>query len=1055
MAQQAGGLTEAGWEQLAREWFAEWGWKPVEGVDLAPRTGERLGWDDLLLTRRLHRAVARINPDLPATAVEDAIDALRRPESQDALAENYRVHQLITRGVSGISYPDAAGITREPTVWLVDYADPYANEFLVASQVKVTSGDHARRLDLVCYVNGLPLAVVELKSASRGETSSATAYAQLRSYLRDLGPAVFAAPVVWVASDGATARIGTPFTPWEHMAPWNVDEHGRRVDVTDGSALEVMVSGAFEPARFLDLVANFISFSVDERGVLATKKLAKAHQFHAVNKAVERTLRATRTDGRAGYVWHTQGSGKSMEMVFYAAKAMRHPALDNPTIVVVTDRTDLDGQLFETFAASRLLPETQPKRVGSRDELRDQLRDRPTGGILFTTLQKFGLSGAERAAGRGHPRLSERRNIVVIVDEAHRSHYDFLDGYARHLRDALPHAAFIAFTGTPIRDMHKNTGAVFGTEIDTYDLTRAVDDGATVRVFYENRHIPVHLPANVDPDDLDDRAEDAVGDLSPEERRKAERAFAAISAVVGAPERVRQVAEDIVEHWERRSAEMRKVTGVPGKGMIVCLSRDICARLYDEIVTLRPAWGHAADDKGRLKVVFSGGRHDGERLAPHIRTATQNKVIQRRATDPDDDLELVIVQSMWLTGFDSPPLHTLYVDKFLRGAALMQAIARVNRRFGEKPAGLVVDYLGIADRLTEALAEYTVEDQEERPVGADVSEEGIPLVVERHGIVSALLAGYDFRAVRDAGGPRGYLDAILGAVEYLRAPARGDDGSGPPELSRRFTTHARELGRAFALAPAAPELRHLHRDIAFFEAVRLYLIRLDAEARAAQGLPSTADIELALRQLAASAVAADAVVDVYGVAGVEKPDLSHLDEAFIERIKNHPRPNLALEALRRAIERGIRQTHRHNLVRQRAFTDRLLDTMRRYTNGALTSAQVVEELVRFAQEVAADRGRAAVLGLTDDELAFYDAVAANESAMRELGSDTLAEIAHELVRRIRADVTVDWSVREQVQARIRSKVKRLLARYGYPPDEEPRAIELVLAQAKTFAEEWS
>jgi type I restriction enzyme R subunit len=1042
--------SEAEWERYALEWLAEWGWRNLPGAGLAPQTGERPGWDEMILVRRLRTAVERINPELPPSAVDDVVAQLLHRGSLDAFHENHRFHELLTRGVR-VTYTDAGGRERNVTAWALDFSRPYANELLAASQIRVTYGRHTRRFDIVCYVNGLPLAVFELKKAGSDDDSE-TAYLQLQTYRRELGIAGFTVPTICIASDGITARIGTAFTPWEHMAPWNVDENGQRLDVGDGTALEVLISGVFEPERLLDLLTNFVSFSADSGGAVDAVRLAKAHQFHAVNKAVAATAKAVGTDGRAGVVWHTQGSGKSKEMEFYSAKVLRHPRLANPTVLVLTDRIDLDDQLYQTFSASPLLPE-QPVQALTRDEVREEL-DRPSGGIIFSTLQKFGLTRAEWERGLRHPALSDRRNVIVIVDEAHRSHYDFVDGFARHLRDALPYATFIAFTGTPVSTAERNTRAVFGDEyIDIYDLSRAVDDGATVRVYYENRHVPVRLPEDVDIEDLDDRAEDVTAELNEEDRRRAERAFGAYEDVVGAPERLRKVAADIVEHWEHRREEMHKHIDVPGKGLIVGLTRRVCALLYDEIVKLRPEWADDADDKGLLKVVYTGDASERLPISEHVRTPGGLKTIQRRAKDPDDPLELVIVQSLWLTGFDSPPLHTLYLDKRMQGAALMQALARVNRRFRDKPAGLVVDYLGVADKLTEALAEYTQTDQDSKPIGADIDEAAC-VVRKQHDVICGQLNGYGWRAARDSGSRRAYVDAVLGVVDHLKQPEPGLD-EGQRTRTQRFTKAARELARAFTLCPTVPGLRDLHDDIAFFESVRLYLAKLDAEDRAEHGIASRADVEFAIRQLTAGAIAADEVVDIYQAAGLQRPDLSHLDQAFIERLRSSTRPHLALEALRRSIEREIRAANPHNLVRQKTFTAKLLETMRRYTNNALTSAEVIAALVELAREITADSGRAHELGLTQDELAFYDAVATNEPAVNELGTDVLAQIARDLVVAIRRDVTVDWSVREQVQARLRSKIKRLLAKYGYPPDAEPRAVELVLQQTRTFAEEWS
>jgi type I restriction enzyme R subunit len=1059
MLSMPGVLTEADWEQYALEWLAEWGWQHLPGASVAPgaRAGrvERERWDDLVLADRLRDAIRRINPGLPEDTVKNVVTQVRRPESGASLFENFRVHRLLTEGIHA-SYTDSAGNEHNPTVWLLDFGNPLSNEFLAVNQVTFRHGDQAGRFDIVAYVNGLPLAVFELKKADDEEAGSLTAYQQLHTYRYHFGPAAFAIPAIAVASDGVTAKVGTMFTPWEHFAPWRVDEWGSPVSTADGTALEVLISGVFEPHRFLDLLENFISFSAEDGGAVNTKKLAKAHQYFAVNKAVDTTAQAVGSDGRAGVVWHTQGSGKSKEMEFYANKVLRDPRFGNPTIVVLTDRLDLDDQLYQSFAASRLFPESKPVKLNTRDEVREELAARPGGGILFATLQKFGRTKKERESGADHPLLSRRRNIIVIADEAHRAHYDFLDGLARRLHEALPNATFIAFTGTPVSRAEHNTRAVFGDYIDIYDLSRAVADGATVRVFYEGHHVPVRLPENIDPDYLDERAEDAIAALPSDEQRKVRNAFRMVEEVLGAPERLKRISAHLVSHWEARREEMIKLTGVPGKSLIVCHSRRICALLYEEIIKLRPEWEHSADDKGVIKVVYTGSPADEEPVSHHVRNDTRNKAIQQRMREPDDELELVIVASMWLTGFDCPPLHGLYLDKPMQGAALMQALARVNRPFRDKPAGLIVDYVGITQKLSDALREYTRTDQADRPIGRDVIE-ATEIAREQHGVIAGILRGYDWRSVLFSGSSHARLDATLGVVDYLCDPAGAENlrGRGEPDLAQRFTKAARVLLRAFAMCATQPGVQELRNDIEFFDSIRVWLAKLDADDRSARGLPNTPEVELALRQLASEAVAAGKAIDIFAEAGLDSPDLTSLGDADIERLCSSPHPNLAIEALRTALQRQIRITQPHNVVAQERFSKRLIEAMRRYTNNALTTAEIIAELVRLSREVNADSQRGRELRLSEDELAFYDAVATNGSAKRVLGDAILATIARDLVRAIRADVTVDWTVREQVQAKLRSKVKRLLARHGYPPDAEPRAIELVLEQTRSFAEEWA
>ncbi len=1053
-----GKIGEAQWEALALEILGELAWLPAEGKKIAPGSGERESWGELIIPHRLRDAIARINPKLPGAAVDEALSIVLTPTSRDARAENFRIHEFLTKGIRSVVYTDAFGAEHNPTVLLIDKRDPYGNDFLAASQVTVTDGEHKRRFDIVLYVNGMPLGVIELKNAGDEDAGLKDAHAQLMTYVGEL-PLAFRCDVACVVTDGITAACGTAFTAFEHFAPWNIDEQGKPVSQPTSDedvALSLMLHGLFEQGRFIELLNGYVAFAQSDDGLL--KRIAKPHQYFAVAEAVRRTIEAVHSHGHAGVVWHTQGSGKSMEMELYANQVLIHPALGNPTIVVLTDRTDLDDQLYETFAASELLP-GQPVQLATRDDLRTELANRRTGGILFSTLQKFGRTRAERDAGRPHPLLSDRRNIIVIVDEAHRSHYDDLNGYARHLRDALPHATMIAFTGTPISAVDRDTRKVFGDYIDVYDLTRAVDDGATVPVYYESRLIPLDLPPDVDPELIDERADEATAGLDDSERERVQQAVAVMNELYGAPDRLRVLAGDIVEHWESRSREMRKFIGVPGKGMIVCATRDICAKLYGQIIAIKPDWHHDSIEKGKIKVVYTGDPSDPAEIKRHVRRPSENKAIQRRAKDPDDDLELVIVHSMWLTGFDSPPLHTLYVDKPMRGATLMQALARVNRTFRDKQDGLLVGYAALTESLYAALAEYTVNDQNTRPLGRDI-DAALAAVRDLHEVIgNVILGGYDWRAVRAARSPKAFVNAVLGTMEYLRSPGHPENqaGEGEPSLADRFRKESARLARFYALCSSSGALKDYRDDIAFFEEVRIWMAKDDADNRRSRGLPVPADVEMYLRQLTAGAIEAGGVTDIYEAAGIPRPDLSHLDEAFIRRMQDSRHPHLTIEALRRLIERQMRKVTRHNVVRQQSFSDRLLRLMTQYANRHLTAAQVIAELVAVAKEVSADadRGRRFSPPLHSDELAFYDAVAQNESAVTEMGTGVLADIARDLVTSLRRDVTTDWVSRDDVRAKLRSTIKRLLARHGYPPDAQPGATELVLRQMETFAEDWA
>ncbi len=1051
-------MSESEWEAMAMETLAELAWEPKPGNAIAPGSGERQTWDELILMGRLREAIARINPHLPASAVGDAVSVVTSAQSRDAITENKRLHDFMVKGIRSVVYVDEHGAEQNPTIRLVDHRDLGNNDFLVANQVDIRDGDARRRFDVVLYLNGLPVGLIEMKKAGDAYADLEGAQAQIRTYVEEL-PVAFRANVACVVSDGITARYGAAFTPYEHYSPWNVDERGDPVPQPPTGdhdlALNLVLFGLFEQRRFVELLRGYVAYAQTPGGLV--KRIARAHQYFAVSVAVEKTVEATRGDGKAGVVWHTQGSGKSMEMELFAHQIMAHPSLGNPTIVVLTDRTDLDDQLYDTFAASDLLAE--PLQVTTRDHLRTELANRRTGGIIFSTLQKFGLTREEKDARRKHPQLSDRRNIVVIVDEAHRSHYDDLNGYARHLRDALPHATLIAFTGTPLSEADRNTREVFGNYISIYDLTRAVEDGATVRVFHESRLVPVDLPADVAPEVIDERADELTAGLDEAERERIKRAVAVMNGLYGAPQRLKTVADDLVAHWEARSAQMRKFIDAPGKGIIVCATREICARLYDEIITLRPEWHDDADDKGKIKVVYTGEPSEtNEHIRKHVRRPSRNKAIQRRAKDPDDELELVIVQSMWLTGFDSPPLHTLYLDKPMRGAALMQALARVNRTFRGKQDGLLVGYAPVIDNLHQALAEYTADDQNTRPVDRD-TEEALAHVRDLHEVICAMLRGYDWQTVLASGSPKAFREATLGAVNYLRNPALPDNQVEPGEkpLAERFRLQSARLERFYALCSTSGDLNGLRDDIAFFVAVRVWMAKFDAEDRRARGLPIPAEIELYLKQFTAGIIEAGGVTDIFAAAGIDRPDLTHLDEAYVKRLRESKTPNLAVEALRRLVEQTMRRTTRHNVVRQQSYSDRLIELMRRYVNQHLTSAQIIEELVAMAKEVAADAGRGQQFSpaLTEAELAFYDAVASNESAVTGMGKGVLADIARDLVATIRRSISVDWVARDDVRAKLRTVIRRLLAKYNYPPDAEAKAIELVIRQMETFAEDWT
>ncbi|WP_433500549.1 type I restriction endonuclease subunit R [Sphaerimonospora sp. CA-214678] len=1067
---------EIDWELLALDELAELAWLPANGNELAPGSGHRKSWDDLILYSDLSEAVERLNPELPPEAVRKAVEEAARTRSSDAYEENRTAHGYLTSGIRSVTYTDEFGAEHNPTVQLIDLTDPAANVYRAARQVTVIQGEKNRRFDIVLYVNGLPLAVLEIKRAGDEDTTLEAAHAQIGWYVAEF-PTAFRYNAVVLLSDGVTAKYGTPFTPFEHFAPWNVDEAGEPVESLDGAGLSeaaqnLALHGLFTHTRFLALISSFINFVPSKK----TKRIAKPHQFFAVNRAAEAVREAAATDGKAGVVWHTQGSGKSEEMVLTSNLVMRDPALLNPTIIVITDRNDLDDQLYSTFLESEILPE-KPRQILTRAELREELTAKRTGGILFTTLQKFGRTKEEKESGTDHPLLSDRRNIVVVVDEAHRSHYDNLDGYARHLRDALPHATLLAFTGTPISEADRNTRHVFGDYIDVYDLKRAADDGATVKVYHESRVVELILDEDVDTTKIDEEADRITEGLDDTERRRIEQAVATMNAMYGAPARIRDLTADLVTHWEDRRERMKPFVGVsknggaPGKAMVVCATREICVRVYDALRELREEWHHKDFDKGTMKIVFSSNsRKDPERLRVHALTDSQRKAVINRAKDPDDELELLIVNNMLLTGFDAPPLHTMYLDRPLRGANLMQALARVNRRFRGKEDGLLVGYAPLTESLQKAIAEYSAADRQDRTLGQDI-DRALDELRNEFDIIEGILRDIDWRGLLARPSRTAFIDTALRTANHLRDtrtpgnnPEKLDDPS--QTLGRRFRDHAHRLERFYALTASSANIGTRfpdhpvtwRRDIQFFVEVRAYMAKLDAMDREARGLPGTTrEIELYLEQLTSTVVETSGVTDLFAEAGLETADLTNLNDALIAKLAGSETPHLAAEALRRLIERKMREVTRHNVVRRTTFSERLQDLMIRYMREQLTSAEIIAKLVELAKEIANDhrRGERFTPPLDWQELAFYDAVADHGTAREVMGDEVLAGIARDLVVQVRKNLKKDWISREPVRARLRATIKRLLARYNYPPDQEVKAIELVLQQMEHFADVWS
>ena len=1035
------GITESTVEAAALDWLRDLGYRVVHAPEPGPH-GLRDTYGDVVLPRILRDRLANLNSDLPADALEDAFRKLTSPSGATLEARNRSFHRMLVDGVP-IEYRRDDGTVHGDVARVLDFDDPTNNDFLAVNQFTVVENRNERRPDIVLFVNGLPLGVIELKNPADEDATIWTAWQQLQTYKAEL-LTLFSFNGFLIVSDGTEARLGTLTAGREWFQPWRTIA-GQTLAAPDRLQLEVLLRGVCDPARLLALLRDFIVFE-DDGGKLA-KIMAGYHQFHAARVAVAETVRASEAaqfaeptgryetgqnpggspgDRRVGVIWHTQGSGKSLTMVFYAGAVIREPAMENPTIVVLTDRNDLDDQLFGTFSRCSDLLRQPPVHAESRDDLRRKLAVR-AGGVVFTTIQKF---FPDEKGGR-HPLLSDRRNIVVIADEAHRSQYDFIDGYAHHMREALPNASFVGFTGTPIELKDANTRAVFGEHISIYDIQRAVEDGATVPIYYESRLARLALDEGERPR-IDPDFEEATEGEEVTRKEKLKTKWAQLEAVVGTEKRLRLVAEDILGHFESR------LEALDGKAMVVCMSRRICADLYRELVRLRPEWHHEEDERGRLKVVMTGSASDPTGWQQHIRSKKRRERLAKRFRDPNDPLNVVIVRDMWLTGFDAPSLHTMYVDKPMRGHGLMQAIARVNRVFRDKPGGLVVDYLGLAHELKQALATYTESGGAGRT--ALDQEDAVAVMLEKYEICCGLLHGFD-RSAWTTGAPTERLALLPAAQEHILVQEDGKD---------RFVGAVRALSAAFALAVPHPETRRIRDDVAFFQAVQSVLAK-----RAAAAARPEEDLDHAVRQLVSRAVASEGVLDIFAAAGLDKPDISILSDEFLAEVRGMPHRNLAVELLQKLLKGELADRRKKNLVQARSFAEMLEATLRRYQNRAIEAAQVIEELIELARKMREANARGEELGLTDDELAFYDALETNDSAVKVLGDETLRDIARELVAKVRNTVTIDWTLRENVRARLRVLVRRTLRKHGYPPDKQEKATRTVLEQAEHLSAGWA
>ncbi|CDT62361.1 type I restriction endonuclease subunit R [Vibrio splendidus] len=1071
-------ITEDQLEQECIRWFTDQGYLYKNGYDIAPDgdSPERDDYHQVVLKQRLLNQLAIINPELPIEALNDVVNTVSSPDTPILIKNNRAFHKFVIEGVP-VEYTaveDGESKTKHTHAQLMDFTTPDNNEFLIVNQFTITGTKGNRRPDVVVFINGLPISVIELKNPADEHADIWNAFNQLQTYKDEISD-LFVFNEALIVSDGWTARVGSLTANKERFLPW------KTVATEDDRPLlefqlETMVRGFFKQELLLDYIRYFVLFETYNDKII--KKIAGYHQFHAVRAAVEATVRAANTSGsflestipalekikqgsgKAGVVWHTQGSGKSISMVCYASKLLQQASMNNPTIVVVTDRNDLDGQLYNTFGMAQETLKQIPQQADDRDALRELLLNRQSGGIIFTTIQKFALLDAETE----HPRLSERSNIVVVSDEAHRSQYGnkskmvevkdkdgtvtghkYVYGYSKYMRDALPNASFIGFTGTPIAMDDKDTRGVFGEYVSIYDIQDAVDDGATVPIYYESRL--AKLDINQDEiEQLNDKVEDEIGeDEETADREKVKSEWATLEKLVGAEPRIEQVAKDLVEHFTTRTSTF------PGKAMIVSMSREICVDLYNAIVAIKPEWHHPDTDKGAIKIVMTGSASDKEKMQPHIHDKKTKKLFEKRYKDTDDELQLVIVRDMWLTGFDAPCCHTMYIDKPMKGHNLMQAIARVNRVFKDKPGGLVVDYIGIANELKNALKIYTNSQGKGQPT-VDTAE-AFAVLMEKVDIIRGMFATpvdtkvFNYRPDFETDA----LRLLPGAVNHLSGLSHTDaNGKQVRDGKRRFLDVIAALAKAYSLCSTMDETHGYKNEIAFYSAIKTAFIKHSTVDKKR----TDEERNTALKQILNNAVIADGVDDIFSMVGLDKPNIGLLSEEFLEDVKNMKEKNLAVELLEKLLRDEVKARMKNDVVQEKKYSERIMSTLQKYHNRSIETAQVIEELIQWAKEMQEDGELLDKLNLSVDEIAFYRALVDNESSVRELGDDNLRKLAIELTHQLRKSATVDWQKRDSVRARMRNLVRRLLRRWKYPPDAAEEAIKLVLEQAEVLADGW-